>query len=58
MAFIQEKPNVKIGVEDEKLAVVLEHVERKDWKFNFAKMVRKIADKWEFFSKTILMIGR
>jgi len=34
-----EKPNVKIGVEDEKLAVVLEHVERKDWKFNFAKIV-------------------
>ena len=30
---------MKIGVEDEKLAVVLEHIERKDWKFNFAKMV-------------------
>ena len=37
--FIQEKPNVKIGLEDEKLAMALEHVERKDWKFNFAKMV-------------------
>jgi len=37
--FIQEKPNVKIGLEDEKLAMTLEHVERKDWKFNFAKMV-------------------
>jgi len=34
-----EKPNVKIGLEDEKLALVLEHVQRKDWKFNFAKMV-------------------
>ena len=37
--FIQEKPNVKIGIEDEKLAMALEHVERKDWKFNFAKTV-------------------
>ena len=37
--LLQEKPNVKIGLEDEKLAMTLEHVERKDWKFNFAKMV-------------------
>ena len=38
--FIQEKPNVKIGIEDEKLAMALELVERKDWKFNFAKTVK------------------
>jgi len=34
-----ENPNVKIGLEDEKLSVALEHIERKDWNFSFAKMV-------------------
>jgi len=34
-----EKPNVKIGLEEDKLAMVLENTERKNWKFNFAKSV-------------------